>query len=156
MYYQSSTEMEGDGLHTLYLMNPNYMDTQSQSNMLFSNPVPHSQTPRGLSLSLAAHHKQQTGGDGDFGAGNNSSITGSKYLRAAQELLDEVVSVGNHKGKIIKGGAASKVAASADLTTAQRHEIQIKKAKLHSMLDEVLSFFIFSLINSTILVYSTN
>ncbi|KAG6415199.1 hypothetical protein SASPL_122604 [Salvia splendens] len=147
MYYQSSTEIEGDGLHTLYLMNPNYIDTQSQSNMLFSNiSVPHSQTPRGLSLSLAPHHKQQTGGDRDFGAGNNSSITGSKYLKAAQELLDEVVSVGNHrtdKGKMIKGGGASKEAASADkgngaadLTTAQRQEIQMKKAKLHSMLDE--------------------
>ncbi|KAG6436075.1 hypothetical protein SASPL_100957 [Salvia splendens] len=152
MYYQG---IEGE---TLYLMNPNYIDTQPQSNMLLSNPhaPPHQQeisahlysmwgggnnniNPRGLSLS-----------DHDFPAAvNNSSntimITGSKYLKAAQELLDEVVSVGNNdKAKPIKEPATvtNKEATSAnkggaDLTTAQRQEIQMKKAKLHNMLDEV-------------------
>ncbi|KAG6432752.1 hypothetical protein SASPL_104339 [Salvia splendens] len=157
MYYQ------GIECDTLYLMNPNYIDTQPQSNMLFSNPhaPPHQQeisshlysmwgggnnniNPRGLSLSL-------TGGDHDFPAAavNNSSntimITGSKYLKAAQELLDEVVSVGNNdEAKPIKDltAAANKEAPSsnkggANLTTAQRQEIQMKKAKLVNMLDEV-------------------
>ncbi|KAL1544037.1 BEL1-like homeodomain protein 1 [Salvia divinorum] len=154
MYYQG---IEGE---TLYLMNPNFIDTQPQSNMLFSNPSallpPHQQeiysmwgggnniNPRGLSLSLTGS------GDHDFPAAvNNSSntnmIIGSKYLKAAQELLDEVVSLGfNDKAKPIKDPAVAvnKEAPSAnkggaDLTTAQRQEIQIKKAKLHNMLDEV-------------------
>ena len=43
-YYHGGSEIQADGLHTLYLMNPNYLgysDTQppppSQSNMLFLN-----------------------------------------------------------------------------------------------------------------------
>ncbi|KAL1558263.1 BEL1-like homeodomain protein 1 [Salvia divinorum] len=159
MYYQSTSEIQGDGLQTLYLMNPNCIDTQPQPSMPFSsNPaalVPQQgisvprysmrgsgndpQTPpRGPSLSLAAR-RQQAGGDHDFRAGQ-SAIMGSKYLKAAQELLDEVVSVGNRrtdKGKVIEGGAADKEAPSADITTVHRQEIQMKKAKLHSMLDEV-------------------
>ncbi|KAA3458637.1 BEL1-like homeodomain protein 1 [Gossypium australe] len=85
--------------------------------------------------------------------GVQSVVLGSKYLRAAQELLDEVVNV----GKVIKpeGSEGTKekikadkepVGSSAggdgaqrgpDLTTAQRQELQMKKAKLVSMLDEV-------------------
>ncbi|XP_057782037.1 BEL1-like homeodomain protein 1 [Salvia miltiorrhiza] len=172
MYYQSSSEIQADGLHTLYLMNPNYnigyYDTQPQSNMLVPHAPPQQdhhysmwgsnnlQTPpRGLSLSLAAHH-QQTKPDHEFPADNSSppshggvssAIMGSKYLKAAQALLDEVVNVGNHrtdKAKPIKNPAAAAApsankdgAAVSDLTTAQRQEIQMKKAKLHSMLDEV-------------------
>ena len=153
MYYQG---IEGE---TLYLMNPNYIDSQPQSNMLFSNPHQEISShlysilgggnnninPRGLSLS-----------DHDFPAAVNDSsdtimITGSKYLMAAQELLDEVVSVcENNKAKTIKEPATvtNKEATSAnkggaDLTTAQRQEIQMKKAKLHNMLDEVCVFNLF-------------
>lgn len=89
--------------------------------------------------------------------GVQSVVLGSKYLRAAQELLDEVVNV----GKVIKpeasegtkeslkadkepvGSTADEDAAQRgpELTTAQRQELQMKKAKLDSMLDEVrLSF----------------
>ncbi|XVF47005.1 hypothetical protein PTKIN_Ptkin03bG0074400 [Pterospermum kingtungense] len=92
-------------------------------------------------------------------------VLGSKYLRAAQELLDEVVNVGKviksttdvsdegTKKKIkmdkesvtaVAGGEGTSSAAGengakrgAELTTAQRQELQMKKAKLASMLDEV-------------------
>ncbi|PIN03113.1 Transcription factor MEIS1 [Handroanthus impetiginosus] len=253
MYYQGSSEIQGDALQTLYLMNPNYVgysDTQNQPqpNMPFLNSatttavhalnsplVPHAplpqfvgiplshdpsrpssvlahqddhiqtvqtsipryqyniwglvdqgtngnqpnmpqQNPQGLSLSLSHH---QTGFDkssiGTISPKNCSSssltnatdqsngvntvksvILGSKYLKAAQELLDEVANVGKgaktteetrDKAKIVKESAGAKAATAsgesggkgggAELSTAQRQEIQMKKAKLNSMLDEV-------------------
>ncbi|GKV34994.1 hypothetical protein SLEP1_g43320 [Rubroshorea leprosula] len=96
-------------------------------------------------------------------SGMQSVVLGSKYLRAAQQLLDEVVNVGKAiksnvaegtKEKIIKMDKESAAAATgegssaaggedsfnkraAELTTAQRQELQMKKAKLVNMLDEV-------------------
>lgn len=92
-------------------------------------------------------------------SGMRSVLLSSKYLKAAQELLDEVVNVGNGiKSETIKKAhgrtkvtGESSVAASgegsvggetsgtraADLSTAERQEIQMKKAKLINMLDEV-------------------
>ncbi|KAL5545708.1 hypothetical protein UlMin_005395 [Ulmus minor] len=97
-------------------------------------------------------------------SGIQSVLLSSKYLKAAQELLDEVVNVGNgirnesnkklgnaQNGKQLGesstaasgGGEGSVVAGegsgkrSAELTPAERQEIQMKKAKLISMLDEV-------------------
>ena len=94
-------------------------------------------------------------------------ILGSKYLKAAQELLDEVVNVGN-KGIYKEELLAEKVKANmestsgvgegssgggggggggensdagkhvAELSTAQRQELQMKKSKLVGMLDEVI------------------
>lgn len=84
-----------------------------------------------------------------------SAILGSKYLKATQELLDEVVNVGKGikmdsvegtKGKMmneesrgvigdVPGEGSSRQA--TELTTAQRQELQMKKAKLVSMLEEV-------------------
>ena len=86
------------------------------------------------------------------------SVLGSKYLKATQELLEEVVHVGD--GIIPKSSSESpkKLAGSgkgpaestseeeklgggggggAQLSTAERQEIQMKKAKLVTMLDEV-------------------
>lgn len=294
MYYQGSSEIQGDGLQTLYLMNPNYIgfsDTalpQSQqpsaASMMFLNSgnalnaggIPHARLPQSQhfvgvplppsALGSAALHdpgrslwaavEQAGGGNGngsggqsqipsavvsgggttDFasqlgfhrsvvvsptaqqglslslspqqqpfrslpmetpvgllsarpGAGHDnirdsgassSSITngisglisGSKYLKAAQELLDEVVNVeksikldaaeeaaNKEKAKMKKesmppfggtgdpltsGGESSaqkSAAAAAELTTAQRQDLQMKKAKLLSMLDEVVNQF---------------
>uniref|UniRef100_A0A1D1YUH1 BEL1-like homeodomain protein 1 n=1 Tax=Anthurium amnicola TaxID=1678845 RepID=A0A1D1YUH1_9ARAE len=82
-----------------------------------------------------------------------SVLMGSKYLRAAQQLLDEVVNV----GKGIKDESPRSARAlsrpnkepeeasceeacskrAAELTTAERQELQMKKAKLVTMLDEV-------------------
>lgn len=96
-------------------------------------------------------------------SGVQSFLLGSKYLKAAQELLDEVVNVGSANGGKDKatmksrestpratiggshnsGGESSSSKQSAELSTAQRQELQVKKAKLASMLDEV-NLIIFS------------
>ncbi|OMO50986.1 hypothetical protein COLO4_37853 [Corchorus olitorius] len=87
--------------------------------------------------------------------GVQSVVMGSKYLRAAQELLDEVVNVGKgikssdvsegtkERIKMNKESVAAAEASSEngakrgpELTTAQRQELQMKKAKLVSMVDE--------------------
>lgn len=92
-------------------------------------------------------------------AGLQSFVMGSKYLKAAQLLLDEVVSVGTPRGvKEDTLSRATKAAEKADgegkaesastaegsgknvvpdLSTAERQELQMKKAKLINMLDEV-------------------
>ncbi|KAE8700225.1 BEL1-like homeodomain protein 6 [Hibiscus syriacus] len=92
--------------------------------------------------------------------GVQSVVFGSKYLRAAQELLDEVVNVGRglktdpsegtkEKTKVNKeskhdvtGGEVESADKNGDkpgpeFTTVQRQELQMKKAKLVTMLDEV-------------------
>ncbi|KAI9107731.1 hypothetical protein K1719_021394 [Acacia pycnantha] len=93
-----------------------------------------------------------------------SAILGSKYLKAAQELLDEVVNVGKgiekrgsmeieassdkEKMKMNKSsesefrniggdGGSSGGKQASELSTAQRQELQMKKSKLVSMLEEV-------------------
>ncbi|MCL7029293.1 hypothetical protein MKW94_021451 [Papaver nudicaule] len=93
-----------------------------------------------------------------------SVLMGSKYLKAAQQLLEEVANVGNgiktelskgskSQAKINRGesstsmtgegssmgggGESSSMRKGSDLTTAERQELQMKKAKLVSMLDEV-------------------
>ncbi|KAK4801640.1 hypothetical protein SAY86_022127 [Trapa natans] len=101
---------------------------------------------------------------------NNGGVPGiqgvllsSKYLKATQELLDEVVNVGsgiykaNTSKKASSSGHGSKTAGessspppvypgkeescvkdgASDLSTAERQEIQMKRAKLINMLDEV-------------------
>ncbi|KAK6147304.1 hypothetical protein DH2020_018216 [Rehmannia glutinosa] len=93
--------------------------------------------------------------------GVQSVLLGSKYLKAAQEILDEVVNVGRGgksgiessrpgNGQPKNAGDTAEAAAAtgdgqsggdgkrgAELTTAERQEIQMKKAKLVNMLDEV-------------------
>lgn len=93
---------------------------------------------------------------------NHGVLMGSKYLKAAQVLLDEVVNVGveikDEKMKApapaTKGsdddpkpsppeenscGEASGKRAAELMTTAERQELQMKKAKLVNMLDEVMA-----------------
>ncbi|WCJ34186.1 BEL1-like homeodomain 1 [Euphorbia peplus] len=149
------------------------------------------ETPRaqqGLSLSLSSQqqpgyggsqgqgvsgedHMRVSGGSVSSGSGVTNGVSGiqgmllsSKYLKAAQELLDEVVNVNNNgfKSELSKkshgmssnnsskgvgessGGDGSAGAGSdgtgkraQELSTAERQEIQMKKAKLINMLDEV-------------------
>ncbi|GLT90128.1 hypothetical protein SLE2022_080770 [Rubroshorea leprosula] len=140
---------------------------------------------QGLSLSLSSQHQQHppgfgsqaqamSGEDVKVSGGSPSSgsavtngvsgmqglLLGSKYLKAAQELLDEVVNVnktelakrntGNNNSSSSKVAGESSAAAGdgspsseaggkpgAELSTAERQEIQMKKAKLIGMLDEV-------------------
>ncbi|POO01357.1 Homeodomain transcription factor [Trema orientale] len=96
-------------------------------------------------------------------SGVQSMLLGSMYLKATQELLDEVVNVLGLKGEKAANGAKEKAMKtnreptppaaiggshnsggesgsskqSVELSTAQRQELQVKKAKLASMLDEV-------------------
>ncbi|EHA8590511.1 BEL1-like homeodomain protein 1 [Cocos nucifera] len=92
-------------------------------------------------------------------SGLQSFLMGSKYLKAAQQLLDEVVNVGlGFKGDPAKGTNSKSPMKSnresegtgtgmgeeepstkrgTDLTTSERQELQMKKAKLVNMLDEV-------------------
>lgn len=137
---------------------------------------------QGLSLSLSSEQTGYGSNNGQVaGIGNSPSsaasnggvpsvqqgvIMGSKYLKAAQELLDEVINVGkegilykdedekfaNNKEKMkamnrgeestTSGGGDQNSAAAgrqqgAELSTAQRQELQMKKSKLVNMLDEV-------------------
>ncbi|KAG6743974.1 hypothetical protein POTOM_052678 [Populus tomentosa] len=139
---------------------------------------------QGLSLSLSSQKQgcfgsqaqtvsgediRASGGSVSSGSGVTNGVLGmqgvllsSKYLKAAQELLDEVVSVNNNdikselskKSNGIGSNTSNKVVGESlagegsgggevsgkrgpELSTAERQEIQMKKAKLISMLDEV-------------------
>ncbi|KAF9664870.1 hypothetical protein SADUNF_Sadunf16G0063000 [Salix dunnii] len=150
-------------------------------------PSPARETPRaqqGLSLSLSSQQQgcfgsqvqsvsgediRVSGGSVSSGSGVTNGVLGmqgvllsSKYLKAAQELLDEVVSVSNNdikselskKSNGLSSNTSNKVVGGSlagegygggevsgkrgpELSTAERQEIQMKKAKLISMLDEV-------------------
>ncbi|XP_073317670.1 BEL1-like homeodomain protein 1 [Primulina huaijiensis] len=104
-----------------------------------------------------------SGGSPSSNSGVSNGVNGvqtvmfnSKYLKAAQELLDEVVKVqkvtkivaelaegaqriGEPSGAAGSGGGGREESkkGGAELTTAERQEIQMKKAKLVNMLDEV-------------------
>nr|KYP39060.1 BEL1-like homeodomain protein 1 [Cajanus cajan] len=118
------------------------------------------QTPyRSLSGEVHAVSPASRGGD-DV----HSVVLGSKYLKSTQELLDEVVNVGKGiskgeesmegaKKEKMKGNIESTSGVGdgsscggennsggkqgGELSTAQRQELQMKKSKLVSMLDEV-------------------
>ncbi|KAF5737405.1 BEL1-like homeodomain protein 1 isoform 1 [Tripterygium wilfordii] len=157
---------------------------------LYNNIDHHAPTPRdtpraqqGLSLTLSSQQQpgygstQQaqpaSGGSAPSGSGVKNGVSdlqgvllSSKYLKAAQDLLDEVVNVngneiksdllskksnGTGSGNTKAAGESSVVGSGdgsggggeaggknvAELTTAERQEIQTKKAKLVNMLDEV-------------------
>ncbi|XP_064967972.1 BEL1-like homeodomain protein 1 [Musa acuminata AAA Group] len=114
---------------------------------------------RGLSLSLSPHEMAMTpasahevkfaasAGGANGVSGRRSFLMGSKYLKAAQQLLDEVVDVGKgikdeaakgpkSRNTELKGEETTSTKQRADLTTAERQELQMKKAKLISMLEE--------------------
>ncbi|XP_061345887.1 BEL1-like homeodomain protein 1 [Gastrolobium bilobum] len=139
---------------------------------------------QGLSLSLSSQQTAYTSLSGELdlqghaqvaGIGNSPSsvsngvssvngvLLGSKFFKAAQELLDEVVNVGKgiyKDDKFAEGENKEKMKAKresssgvgdcssgegensankqvAELSTAQRQELQMKKSKLITMLDEV-------------------
>ncbi|KAJ9541436.1 hypothetical protein OSB04_027942 [Centaurea solstitialis] len=157
---------------------------------LAAQPPPHEVTrfQQGLSLSLSSQQSgfgsqaagvpaiSPTAGDEGRAPGGGGSASGvsngvssvqsvllnSKYLKATQDLLEEVVNVGkgvfknsDQSSKNLKtvgsGGSpppptreglsgeetSGKHGDGAELTTAERQEVQMKKAKLVNMLDEV-------------------
>ncbi|KAI3472293.1 hypothetical protein Pfo_030117 [Paulownia fortunei] len=121
--------------------------------------------PRGDDVRVSGGSPSSASGVTNGVNGVQSVLLSSKYLKAAQELLDEVVNVGkgaksatesskgaNGQPKNIGDSSAAAAAATsgdgqsggegsakrgAELTTAERQEIQMKKAKLVNMLDEV-------------------
>lgn len=121
------------------------------------------QNPPPASATADISPENVSGGSPSGASGVSSGICGmqsvllsSKYLKAAQELLDEVVNVNGgikresskgHNGQTTKVAGESSPPASSpgegptkrgtELSTAERQEIQMKKAKLVSMLDEV-------------------
>lgn len=166
--------------------------TDLASQLAFQRPIVVSPTPQhrqqqqqqgGLSLSLSPQQQQQISFNNNISSSSprtnnvtirgtldgcsSNMILGSKYLKAAQELLDEVVNIvgKSNKGDDQKkdnsmnkeliplvsdvntnssggggGGESSsrqKNEVAIELTTAQRQELQMKKAKLLAMLEEV-------------------
>ncbi|CAN4119158.1 unnamed protein product [Withania somnifera] len=126
--------------------------TNYQVGMLTSSPSPRTNTNN-------INHTRGSRASSSFSI-SNGMILGSKYLKVAQELLDEVVNVGKNiklsdglegdhakeKHKLdneLVSLANDDVESSrqknnvVELTTAQRQELQMKKAQLVSMLDEV-------------------
>ncbi|BAT96554.1 hypothetical protein LR48_Vigan02g013300 [Vigna angularis] len=117
---------------------------------------------QGLSLSLHGEEVRPRSSsapgasNGGGMAGIQSVLLSSKFLRVTQELLDEIVNVnsgikveqGKQSFEKTKAVGESSTAASGDggeacgkrsseLSTTERQEIQMKKAKLINMLDEV-------------------
>ncbi|XP_059646579.1 BEL1-like homeodomain protein 1 [Cornus florida] len=123
--------------------------------------VPAISPTRGDDMRVSGGSPSSASAISNGGSGMQSVLLSSKYLKAAQELLDEVVNVGKsvkfESGKGTNGqtaktigeslASASSVAVTgeglsggetkSELTTAERQEIQMKKAKLLNMLDEV-------------------
>lgn len=124
--------------------------------------------PRGDEVRVSAGSPSSASGVSNGVNGVQSVLLSSKYLKAAQELLDEVVNVGKESSKAAKNTGDSTVAAAgsgdaqsggdgsgkrvSELTTAERQEIQMKKAKLVNMLDEVSLFL--SLSKNLVMMYS--
>lgn len=161
--------------------------TDLASQLAFQRPIVVSPTQQhrqqqqgGLSLSLSPQQQKQISFNnnisssprtnnvtirGTLEGSSSNMVLGSKYLKAAQELLDEVVNIvgrKNFKGDDQKkensmnkesmplagdvntssGGESSsrqKNEVAVELTTSQRQELQMKKAKLLTMLEEVRS-----------------
>ncbi|XWS66558.1 hypothetical protein CRYUN_Cryun05aG0210000 [Craigia yunnanensis] len=141
---------------------------QGLSLSLYSQQQPgygsHAQAVSGEDMRVSGGSASSCSGVTNGVSGIHSVLLSSKYLKAAQELLDEVVNVNNTritKSELAKKGSGNNSNSSkaigessavagddsgggeaggkrdAELTTAERQEIQMKKAKLISMLDEV-------------------
>lgn len=166
---QSQSVMSANDIASYSLWNPS--PTGNSGDLSTSHLGIRQKGP--LSLSLSNEQKQIrygisqqqqvrfSGSESEVAQGNGISgmqrvLLGSKYLRAAQQLLDDVVSVGkgvvkeeSHStaAKSAKGmqeceensaGETSGKRAVAELSTADKQELQMKKAKLVNMFDEVI------------------
>ncbi|KAF2595823.1 hypothetical protein F2Q68_00009064 [Brassica cretica] len=95
-----------------------------------------------------SHHHQHHHQVPSFGFYNNgfvSSVLRSRYLKPTQQLLDEVVSVkktkNNEKGQDFTNGSkpndTNNTENNEELSPSERQELQSKKNKLLTMVDEV-------------------
>uniref|UniRef100_A0A0D3HIH5 POX domain-containing protein n=1 Tax=Oryza barthii TaxID=65489 RepID=A0A0D3HIH5_9ORYZ len=111
-----------DGLQTLYLMNPSYAGygdaaaaPGAAANMMLLNSAVTSMTPAppasGYNLWTAGDEGKYLQAVAQGAASQGQMVMSSKYLKAAQELLDEVVSVSKGVDDV-KAAAAAKSPAS--------------------------------------------
>ncbi|EEE52807.1 hypothetical protein OsJ_35304 [Oryza sativa Japonica Group] len=158
-----------DGLQTLYLMNPSY--PPAATTFCRQRHGAQQQAPAAAGTSAAAVSPVLSLSSREAappvtvaaaaaaaavpgGTDQEKVVMRSRYLKAAQELLDEAVSVSKGAATAVKkkedseggvsggGGGAedgggSKSGAAAEMSTAERQELQMKKSKLLNMLDEV-------------------
>lgn len=126
-----------------------------------AHPPPAISPASGEEMRISGGSPSSASGISNGVSGIQSVLLSSKYLKAAQQVLDEVVNVvhgikpdagkkTNGLSKVIgessvtgeagSTGGESTAKRGAELTTAERQEIQMKKAKLVSMLDEVHTY----------------
>lgn len=142
---------------TLSSQQPGYGPYRTDSNIATpTGTAPVISPASGEDMRVSGGSSSSASGISNGNSSMQSVLLGSKYLKAAQQLLDEVVNVGNGikteltKGgkdqiKISKdlsgtagdGGAETSAKHVAELSTTEKQELQMKKAKLVSMLDEV-------------------
>ncbi|KAI3688034.1 hypothetical protein L1987_81740 [Smallanthus sonchifolius] len=179
----SSVHSQHD-VSSLHAFIPRAQYMYSPVEMVAASPREVAPFQQGLSLSLSSQQSRlpisptgdrraAIGGGAGGVVGSTSSASGissnvngmhnmlnSKYLKATQEILEEVVNVGkvalknpdqSFKDLKITGGDGgsplvtitgegeftNKSDSTAEFTTAERQEIQMKKAKLVNLLDEV-------------------
>lgn len=122
----------------LHASSPQYEDASelhyNLHNQLINSGAAREEVKQGLSLSLSPQQAAE-----EVRVPNNVVLS-CKYLKVAQELLDEVVYI----RKDGKNTTANQFSAGdgrdergAELSTAEKQEIQMKKAKLVNMLDQV-------------------
>nr|DAD48365.1 TPA_asm: hypothetical protein HUJ06_018302 [Nelumbo nucifera] len=137
---------------------PTYGSYRQESDLPASAPAPVISPTSNNEMRISGGSSSSASAVSSGISGMQSVILGSKYLKAAQQLLDEVVNVGKgikaESAKGVKGsskisrdpnastgeastGGENSTKQAAELTTAERQELQMKKAKLINMLDEV-------------------
>ncbi|KAF8112733.1 hypothetical protein N665_0062s0077 [Sinapis alba] len=104
-------------------------------------------TGQGLSLGLISQTETSRGNNDEYAAQVVSGFHNSKYLKAAQELLDEAVNVkkalkqfqqeGDKTQEEHKEKNLQESSRNPDLPQSERQELQNKLSKLLSILDEV-------------------
>ncbi|XP_042015479.1 BEL1-like homeodomain protein 1 isoform X2 [Salvia splendens] len=114
-----------------HLPPPSFINSTNASHYNGGVAVP--EVKQGLSLSLSGKEEVRV-----FG----KAALSCKYLKAAQQLLDEVVNIRKEvkNGREPDNGKDPEPSASkcgVELTTMEKQEIQMKKAKLVDMLHEV-------------------
>ena len=133
---------------------PSFHYQQYQSGFTTNPPISVQETPLfSKEMLLLGQSDPSSGYGGVYNSYNMSSVLRSRYLKPAQGLLDEVVSVEkelnqmrkkkkgeafNNSANETEGGGGFGGEISIELSTIERQELQSKKAKLLTMVDEVI------------------
>ena len=133
---------------------PSFHYQQYQSGFTTNPPISVQETPPFSKEMLLLGQSDPSSGYAEvYNNYNMSSVLRSRYLKPAQGLLDEVVSVEkelnqmrkkkkgeafNNSANETEGGGGFGGEISIELSTIERQELQSKKAKLLTMVDEVI------------------